>query len=201
MKFLTKSYDGVPAVQDGKKWRDIYDLAGSFHRAIVEVREYDENAEISEDQRKWLHCEAGPIRLIMTQYAWSFRDAKEYCKVEWGRKWFVVELTDENIDKTDGVFRWECRKVGCRKLIHPVDIVIAKAPYGYIRKCPHCGNVEIKPIAIKSIMDVSVTRTNLWFREMIEHFPRHPETNEQILFEPDKDWFKKKENKSGGVAG
>lgn len=198
MIYQTKSYEGEPAVQDGFKWRDIYDLAGSFHRAIIEVREYDENAEISEDQRKWVHCEAGPIRLIMDQYAWSFRDAKEYCKVEWGRKWFVVELTDENIDKVDGIFRWECCKAKCRKLYHPLEITVyTDNDDSVVRCCPACGSEGLTPIAIKSIMKVSVNKVNMWFREMIEHFPKHPETKEQILFAPDKKWFKKKEKKNG----
>lgn len=194
-KYYTKTIDGLPAVKDFK-WRDIYNMAGSFHRSVIEVKEYDENAEISEDQRKWVHCEAGPIRLIMDQYAWSFRDAKEYCKVEWGRKWFVVELTDENIDKTEGVLRFECRRAACGKFFHVLDIRLTlDEDTGEIsRVCPNCGGV-VYPIAIKSIMKVSHKKVNMWFREMIEHFPRHPETKEQVLFGPDKEWFKKKEGK------
>lgn len=196
MKFYTKLFDSKPAVKDPHRWKDIVECAGMYDRAVIEVREYDENAEISEDQRKWLHCEAGPIRLIINQYHWSFRDSKEYCKVEWGRQWFVVELTDENIDKTDGIFRWECRKSTCRKLHHATEAVydVSTETGEVIRVCPNCTG-DLYPIAIKSIMKVSHTKVNLWFREMIEHFPRHPESKEQILFAPDKEWFKNKEKK------
>ena len=120
---------------------------------------------------------------------WSFRDAKEHIKVEYGRQWFVVELTGDNFKNIDGVFRWECRKPTCRKLIHPLDI---KSLYdgAKIRKfCPHCSQSGVKPIAIKSIMDVSVKKTNLWFNEIFEHFPKKPDGTPRVP-QPDPDWNK-----------
>jgi hypothetical protein len=182
-------------VQNGATWRNIFDLAGSFNRAIVEVREYDENAEISEQQRKWLHCEAGPIRELMRS-GWSFREAKEHCKVEWGRPWFVVELTDDNFKDVDGIFRWECRKSLCRKIIHPLDVIsdVSTDTGEVIHVCPSCSS-DIFPIALKSIMDVSVAKTNLWFAEIWAHFPKNEDGTPRVQ-QPDPNWSKKKEKKN-----
>lgn len=179
--FITNTIDGVAAVQDNT-WEDVQVEAAKHHRSAIEVRKYDEIAEISEQQRKWLHCKAGPIRELMRE-GWSFRDAKEYVKVEYGRQWFVVELTDKNCNEVDGVFRWECKRVACRKLIHPVDVLYYVDNYENApvkRQCPHCGNVQLKPIAIKSIMAVSVKNTNFWFAEIFDHMPK--------ILPPDPDW-------------
>ena len=184
MNFLTKNIDGVPAVQDGT-WQDIIDEAGKHRRSVIEVREYDENAEISQQQRKWLHCAAGPIRELVRS-GWSFREAKEYCKVEWGRQWFVVELTDDNVAKTDGVFRWECRDFKCRKIMHPMDILIDGDGE---RFCPHCKS-DVYPIALKSIMGMSVKKINLWFAEIWAHFPKNEDGTARVQ-QPDPNWSKK----------
>ena len=176
MTFTTDRQNGV-ACGD---WDGIHKAAAKYHRAKIEITDFDAQ-EISEQQRKWLHCKAGPIRELMRE-GWSFRDAKEYLKVEYGRGIFVVELTDDNFSKIDGVFRWECRRATCRKLIHPMDILIDEDS---IRCCPYCSNQEgalLIPIALKSIMDISVKKINLWFDEIFAHMPK--------IQPPDPDWKK-----------
>lgn len=50
--FTTKTIDGVPGVNDGK-WQDIIDAAAKHHRSRVVVEGYSEDAEWSDQQRKW----------------------------------------------------------------------------------------------------------------------------------------------------
>ncbi len=52
MKYLTKTIDGLPAVQGGK-WQDIIYEAGKHHRSQITVESYSELKEWSEGQRKW----------------------------------------------------------------------------------------------------------------------------------------------------
>lgn len=192
--FKGETVDGHAKAQ----WPEIYRACEKHHWFVVEVRKYDELAEISEAQRKWLHCKNGPIRELMRE-GWSFRDAKEHCKVEWGRPWFVVELTDANYKRVEGVLRWECRKVTCRKLIHPMDIRTRYDGDSIRKLCPYCGQSDVKPIAIKSIMRVSVKHTNLWFKEIFAHFPRtedgSPDGSPRIE-QPDPAWNTKKNRRS-----
>lgn len=179
MIFITERKEHEDEIAAAGDWNAIMAEAAKYHRAKVVVEEYSDKDEISEQQRKWLHCEAGPIRELMRS-GWSFREAKEHLKVEYGRHIFVVELTDDNFRRIKGVFRWECKRSLCHKLIHPMDII---ANAGKVRLCPYCQHVGIKPLAIKSIMDISVKKTNLWFDEIFAHFPK--------IQPPDKEWKKK----------
>ena len=160
--------------------------AAKHHRSKVTVEEYTGKDEISEAQRKWVHCKSGPIRKLVAE-GWSFREAKEHIKVEYGRQWFVIELTDDNFKKVDGVFRWECRKPLCRKLLHPLDVVIDE--YG-ASVCPECYG-EIHPIALKSIMDVSVKNTNKWFKEIFAHMKGK---DKKGVSQPDPAWSEKEKS-------
>ncbi len=193
--FFTKKVNDEAA----GNWDGIFAEAAKHHRAKITVESYTDKDEISDQQRKWLHCQAGPIQELMRD-GWSFRDAKEYIKVEYGREWFVVELTDDNVDNTKGYFRWECRNVDCRKVTHPLDILVMYIDYKYGRFCPNCWETkqqhnEVYPIAIKSIMDVSVKNTNLWFGEIWTHFPKNHDGTAKIL-QPDPDWADKLKRKS-----
>lgn len=161
----------------------------THHKSRVTVEDLSK-IEISEAQRKWLHCEAGPIRELM-RAGWSFREAKEHVKVEYGRQWLVRELTPQNFNVIDGVFRWECRKPTCRKLIHPMSSVIRDGGGAYLRWCPHCNSL-LYPIALRSIMDLSVKKTNLWYQEIFAHFPKNPDGTPRVP-RPDPGWDKKKE--------
>ena len=187
MKFLTKLIDNQAATN----WPAIMREAAKYQRAIVDVHEYDDKAEISEQQCKYLHCKAGPI-MELVRDGWSFREAKEYIKVEYGRKWFVVELTDDNCHKVDGVFRWECRFFGCRKLIHPMDAT--RGTVENDRCCPHCGST-LSPIALKSITNVSVKNINNWLDEMFAHFPKKKDGITPRILPPDANWRRNEKKK------
>lgn len=166
----------------------------SNHKSQVTIEDFAK-VEISDAQRSWLHCEAGPIQELM-RAGWSFREAKEHVKVEYGRQWFVVDLTPENFNKIDGVFRWECRKSLCRKLIHPIGVKFAHSEDGVtpdMRICPYCQSLDsLHPIAIKSIMDLSVKKTNMWFNEIFAHMPN--------ILQPDPDWDKKPSKRPDGES-
>lgn len=192
--FLTKQVDieGVKKASGNWQGKDgIYAEAAKHRIAQVEVTAYDPDNEISEQQRKWLHCKAGPIRAKVRE-GWSFREAKEWVKVEYGRQWFVVELTDDNAANVEGVFRWECRKSICRKLIHPMQALSMTGTKA--RYCPYCSeirneNSKLYPIALKSIRDVSVKKTNRWFAEIFAHMPG--------IKQPNPDWEKDEKEKDG----
>ncbi|HDY87964.1 MAG TPA: hypothetical protein ENH82_07625 [bacterium] len=189
--FFTKKVEGEAA----GNWDGIFAEAAKHHRAKITVESYTDKDEISDQQRKWLHCQAGPIQELMRD-GWSFRDAKEYIKVEYGRHWFVTILTDDNIKKATGYFRWECQHVDCKKIIHPVDILIYSTGSAHsVRHCPNCQGVALIPIAIKSIVDVSVKNTNLWFKEILTHFQKNHDGTPKIL-QPDPEWNKKLSKKT-----
>lgn len=185
-KFITKTVDGLVSSKVTDLYEEIKKEAAKFHRARITIED-DEKLEISEKQSHWLHCKAGPVRELMRD-GWSFRNAKEHCKVEWGREWFVVRLTNENYKETKGVFRYECKAVLCRKLIHPLDIRRSDDE-SQRPLCPHCGLLTV-PIAIKSIMDIPVSNINLWFDEIFEHFPKNADGTVRVK-QPDKNWRKK----------
>ena len=50
--FITKTYDGVPAIEDAT-WQDVLDAAGKHRRSKVVVEDYSEAKEWSDQQRKW----------------------------------------------------------------------------------------------------------------------------------------------------
>ncbi len=50
--FITKTYDGVPAIGDGK-WQDVLDEAAKHRRSKITVEDYSEAKEWSDQQRKW----------------------------------------------------------------------------------------------------------------------------------------------------
>ena len=170
-------------------WAGIFAEAAKHNRSKITVEPYTDKDEISDQQRKWVHCKAGPIQELMRE-GWSFREAKEYIKVEYGREWFVVELTDKNFKNINGIFRWECRKVTCRKLVHPMDVLHLEYHDEVGRYCPFCNNGSLRAIAIRSITDVSVKKTNLWFNEVFAHFPKNEDGSPRIL-QPDPEWQKK----------
>ena len=50
--FITKAYDGVPAIADAT-WQDVIDEAGKHRRSRIVVEDYSEAKEWSHQQRKW----------------------------------------------------------------------------------------------------------------------------------------------------
>jgi len=153
-------------------WKSIYKACETFHRFGIEVFDLDQRT-ISEQQRKWLHCDNGAIRVIMKAEKKTFMDAKVFLKVRFGRAFFVEYITPENYQKVKGVPYWECQNTFCKEVSHV-------AVMGYengIRQCPKCGNIDIKLIAIKSSEDQPIKTINLWFKEMISKIPNLPEPN------------------------
>lgn len=50
--FITKTFEGVPAIADGK-WQDVIDEAAKQRRSKITVEDYSEAKEWSDQQRKW----------------------------------------------------------------------------------------------------------------------------------------------------
>lgn len=177
-RFYSKLIGGRPAAN----WPAIQAEAGKYGRALIEICDADaaeaeaKKAEISDQQRKWLHCKAGPVRALMAD-GWGSDDAKNHLKVKHGRDIFVREVTEENFKKAKGELFWECQIAVCRKLIHPAIVVFQDGK----RACPICGSEEIKLIAIRSIMDTSVKKINKWFDNIFSAMPG--------IKPPNPDWY------------
>ncbi len=77
--------------------------------------------------------------------------------------------------------------------MHPLEVVRIGHMDSSIRRCPNCES-EVFPVAIKSIMNVSVKNTNLWFKEIFAHFPKNEDESPRIQ-EPDPEWSKKLKKK------
>ena len=123
---------------------------------------------ISEKQNSWLHCENGPIRVLMKKNKMGFMEAKVYLKTEFGKHWFVRSVNGDNYESAKGVLYWYCLEPLCEQTaIHILRI----AREGNIRQCPKCGSGEIRLIAVKSINQVSVKNIKLWFDEITRHYP------------------------------
>ncbi len=181
-RFRGKTEDNHPVC----KWNGVggvYEECVKHKQFIVEVREYSEKAEISDGQRKWLHCEEGPIRELV-RLGWSFKDAKNHLKIAHGRQWFVKDVTEQNFQKVKGELFWECQIAVCRKLAHPAIMEFIDRTTGPVRVCPFCYSDDIKLIAIQSIMDKSIGITNKWFDEIFAAYPK--------ILPPDPNWKKKK---------
>jgi len=129
---------------------------------------------ISAQQRKWLHCKAGPVRVLIGQ-GWSTESAKLFLKVRYGRSFFVTEITDDNAGKAIGVFYWECRRANCSNTFLPNQVIISNEE----RLCPNCFGNDLRPIAVKSIMDVAVSDIGLWFENIFDAYPRIQPPNPQ----------------------
>lgn len=165
-------------------WPKLYKLCEQYHRFGIEVFDLD-TREISDQQRKWLHCDNGPIHRLMAE-GWSFKDAKNHLKRAYGKHLFIKYITGKNFKTATGEVWWECQVAFCNTLIHPVNIGYKNGK----RCCPLCGSHKIKLIAMKSIMDLSVKKTNQWFDAIFDAMPNLPK--------PDPDWKenKNKENKN-----
>lgn len=187
--FKTKRINGLAAVVRGS-WKMIEKKAAQYENGIVEVRDGEKEA-ISDQQRAWLHCDSGPIRMLMAE-GWSVEDAKLYLKTRFGRHIFVQDVTGENFQKVRGILRWECHYAFCEKLVHPIKVqaeVIDKDTDSpkVVRRCPYCRHSDLRLIAIQSIMDTEINQITEWFEQIFNAFPD--------LKKPDKEWRTKAKGK------
>jgi len=169
-------------------WPLMYKLCEQYHRFGIEIFDLD-TREISEQQRKWLHCDNGPIRRVMKSEKMTFMDAKVFLKVRFGRSFFVKLITADNCNKIEGTPYFEC--LTCHEIIHVAKLNYEKGE----RCCPECGSIELQLIAVGSSEAVSIKIINMWFDEIFSKIPG--------LEEPDPKWKEKKINrdKRGGSSG
>ncbi|MDD5459738.1 MAG: hypothetical protein PHF37_10145 [Phycisphaerae bacterium] len=154
-------------------------------RFIIEVRPWDEAKEISLQQMKWIHCDAGPIKLFADFQGVSLLDAELELKRKCARKLFVIEVSGHNWEKLiNGRFFYECQRSICNKLVYPHRVMIV----GRKRVCPHCGHASVRLIHINSKTSLSAKQTTEWMKSMVS-FCEDLKIKIQM---PDKDW---KENK------
>lgn len=83
MIFHTTQMDG----QAAGPWKAIQAAAAKHHRAIVEVREYDPDAEVSDQQRKYWF--AVPVEHYAEWTGYDKRSAERELKLKFADQWFV----------------------------------------------------------------------------------------------------------------
>jgi hypothetical protein len=178
MEFLTHKINDEAAIENGT-WQDVQKEAAKNLRSKIVVS--DANAiNISDEQRGWIHCENGPVRFIMKTHKITFLDAKVFCKVHFGRSFFVKLITADNCNKIEGIPYFEC--LSCREIIH-----VAKLNYEQGGKCcSSCGSKELQLIAIASSEKQSVKTISLWMKELIDKLH---------LAEPDAEWWNDQKEK------
>lgn len=146
---------------------------------IVEVRPYSPDNEISRQQMKWLHCDAGPIKTLSDYQGISRKEAQNELKRKCGRQWFIDYVTDENCNDVEGQIFYECQWSFCNKLTHPAKLI------GQDKLCPFCGKDTLLIINIKSKTTLSIKQTNEWFTEIFDFM----DAINRPVMPPDPKWY------------
>jgi len=82
--FITKQIDG----QAAGNWTAIQAEAAKHQRAVVEVRPYDPNDEVSDGQRKYWY--AVPVKHYAKWTGYDKRRAERELKIKFADPWFIV---------------------------------------------------------------------------------------------------------------
>jgi hypothetical protein len=85
-RFTGKTIDNKPQAQ----WPSIYAACRKHERFTVEIRKYDEQAEISRNQMAYLHAVIIPLFSNYTGDSQQYWENK--LKLECGSKWFKPEI-------------------------------------------------------------------------------------------------------------
>ena len=89
MIFHGQTIDKQPATN----WKAIQDECALYNRFTIEVTEFNEEREISNQQMKYLHAAVFP--LIAERFHMSELEAEDHCKALCGEHWFVKKIGDK----------------------------------------------------------------------------------------------------------
>jgi hypothetical protein len=106
--FKGRTIDGQPSAV----WPKIYAACAKHDRFIVDIRKYDESAEISIQQMKYWH--STPVKLYAEHTGNSTWLSEQWLKRECGEQWFMQEVKEE--ESRRGRIMFECMNVHCRHL-------------------------------------------------------------------------------------
>ena len=152
---------------------------------IVEVRKYDPQKEISYNQMKYIHCDAGPIKLFAEFQGCSNLESELQLKRECGEHLFIKELTGQTwveLCELRGKSYFECKNTLCRLLALPQDMIKVDGK----RACPMCKTLEPRVVMILSKTELTTKQTNEWIENMYT-FLTSQNINVQM---PNRDWRK-----------
>ena len=76
-------------------WPAIQQKCAKWDRYIVEVRQLDEQREISRKQMAWLHCDNGPFAMLSDHVGCSRLTAELLLKKKCGESLFIKEIDGE----------------------------------------------------------------------------------------------------------
>lgn len=120
MRIIGKTINGQPVCQ----WPELHKECARHERFVIEVRKYDEQAEISRQQMAYLHAAVFPALAEYTGV--SELMAETILKIKCGEQWFIRVLDGKKLigSKTDLTVKqtskwmeniWEyLDKVGCK---------------------------------------------------------------------------------------
>ena len=125
--------------QAAADWPRIQLEAAQYPRFIVEVRKYDETAEISIQQMRYLH--AVIIKEFAKQMGFSDWYVKLWLKREYGRQFFMADVV-EGEDRR-GQIMFECQNTFCNHLFY-----LPHRVKGDKFLCPECHKGGIRMFSI-----------------------------------------------------
>ena len=140
--FKGRTVDNQPTA----KWPAIYKACKKHERFLVEIRKYDEAAEISLQQMRYWH--SMPVKLYSEHTGNSLWVSEQWLKRECGSQWFLLEVEEE--ESRRGQIMFECQDPNCRHLF----ILPGKMRGKYV--CPNCKNHNIRMFFMLSKTELSV---------------------------------------------
>lgn len=169
--FKTKRIDGQAAAD----WKAIQLAAAKHEQALIEVRAYDPDNEISAQQMKYYHA------VVIKEYSrftghspWA---SDQFLKRRAGSEWFVSEIKFE--EPRRGLLMFECLKIECQRLF----LVPRRGDAG-VYHCPNCGSDDIKLFFMLSKTELS-TRD---FGEYLHNCWDFMESINRPVQPPDRNW-------------
>jgi len=175
--FHTVTIDNQAAVV-GANWPLIQSEAARYHRAVVEIREYNPLVEISAQQMKYWY--AVPV----TEYArigHTRIEADRYLKRHCGTEWFVLDVEEEQTKRGQNMF--ECLKCG------NLFLVPHKKRGKYVCPAENCGCDNIRLFFMLSKTEVSISI----FNDFLENTFAFMKSINRPIRPPDKNWRINKE--------
>jgi len=156
----------------------------STGKAMVEVRKYNRQQEVTLAQMAYIHCQNGPIKMYAKEHGYSDLEAELILKRHCGEHLFVHELKGDNwfnMMEKKGVAYFECVSPLCRRLTEPEHI----KRDGLTRVCPHCWTKQPRVIIILSKTELNTKQTAEWIESMY-HWLRDEHRIKVEL--PNKEW-------------
>lgn len=172
-KFRGKTMENKPLAA----WPAIYKACAKHEQFIIDVRAYDPEKEISDQQMKYYHA------VIIKEYSGhtgsSLWESEQFLKREAGEQWFMQEIRPE--ESRRGLVMFECLNPHCRKLF-----LVPRRGVGGVYHCPGdlCGSDNIRMFFMLSKTELSTKD----FGEYLHNCWDFMASINRPVLPPDKNW-------------